>query len=241
MTVSPSTKTYGAIYNELNQFIASNNNVDKLDEAAKEAGYNLLSGVVTANDQMLGTVRNSRPVVRWAFQNGKGDISEIFECDDKFVIAAVQGEQKEGFRSLAAMTPSLERELIAQKKGEMLAEQLAAKGISSMNAYANAMSASVDSVKFVNFNTGRIAGIGVEPKLNALVSMAKPGKVSAPVAGNNGVYVFEVYAEEGNNKPFDEIAEVRALDASNGYRLSYQAIQELIDNATVKDNRIRFY
>lgn len=242
MTVSPSTKTYGNIYNELNQFISKNNNIDKLEEAAKEAGYNLLSNVVvTSADQTLGSVKNSRPVIRWAFQNSKGNISEIFECDDKFVIAAVQGEQKEGYRSLAAMTPVLQSELAAQKKSEMLAQQLAAKNLTSIDAYANAMGSSEDSVKFVNFNTRRIAGIGVEPKLNALISLAQKGQVSPPVAGNNGVYVFEVYEQNKDGKVFDEMAEVRALDATNAYRLGYQAIQSLINNATVKDNRIRFY
>lgn len=242
MTVSPSTKTYGNIYNELNQFISKNNNMEKLDDAAKEAGYNLLSNViVTSGDQTLGSVKNSRPVIRWAFQNSKGNISEIFECDDKFVIAAVQGDQKEGYRSLAAMTPVLQAELAAQKKSEMLAQQLAAKNLTSIDAYANAMGSSEDSVKFVNFNTRRIAGIGVEPKLNALISLAQKGQVSAPVAGNNGVYVFEVYEQNKDGKVFDEMAEVRALDATNAYRLGYQAIQSLINNATVKDNRIRFY
>ena len=78
MTVSPSTKTYGNIYNELNQFISKNQNIDKLDDAAKEAGYNLLSNVtVTANDQLLGSIKNSRPVIRWAFQNNKGGILEF--------------------------------------------------------------------------------------------------------------------------------------------------------------------
>ena len=215
MTVSPSTKTYGNIYNELNQFISKNRDIDKLDDAAKEAGYNLLSNVtVTANDQVLGTIRNSRPVIRWAFQNGKGSISEIFECDNKFVIAAVQGTLPEGYRSLESVTPMLRSELVAQKKGEQISQALAAKNLTSVDAYAQAMGASVDSVKFVSFSTRRIAGIGVEPKLNAMVSLAQKGQVSAPVAGNNGVYVFDVYAQNKESKTYDEAAEMKALDAS---------------------------
>ena len=242
MTVSPSTKTYGNIYNELNQFISKNRDVDKLDDAAKEAGYNLLSNVtVTANDQVLGTIRNSRPVIRWAFQNGKGSISEIFECDNKFVIAAVQGTLPEGYRSLESVTPMLRSELVAQKKGEQISQALAAKNLTSVDAYAQAMGASVDSVKFVSFSTRRIAGIGVEPKLNAMVSLAQKGQVSAPVAGNNGVYVFDVYAQNKESKTYDEAAEMKALDASNMYRFSIQAIQSLVNKADVEDNRIRFY
>ncbi len=242
MTVSPSTKTYGNIYNELNQFISKNRDVDKLDDAAKEAGYSLLSNVtVTTNDQVLGTIRNSRPVIRWAFQNGKGSISEIFECDNKFVIAAVQGTLPEGYRSLESVTPMLRSELVAQKKGEQISQALAAKNLTSVDAYAQAMGASVDSVKFVSFSTRRIAGIGVEPKLNAMVSLAQKGQVSAPVAGNNGVYVFDVYAQNKESKTYDEAAEMKALDASNMYRFSIQAIQSLVNKADVEDNRIRFY
>ena len=242
MTVSPSTKTYGNIYNELNQFISKNRDIDKLDDAAKEAGYNLLSNVtVTTNDQVLGTIRNSRPVIRWAFQNGKGSISEIFECDNKFVIAAFQGTLPEGYRSLESVTPMLRSELVAQKKGEQISQALAAKNLTSVDAYAQAMGASVDSVKFVSFSTRRIAGIGVEPKLNAMVSLAQKGQVSAPVAGNNGVYVFDVYAQNKESKTYDEAAEMKALDASNMYRFSIQAIQSLVNKADVEDNRIRFY
>lgn len=242
MTVSPSSKTYSDIYNELNQFISKNNSVSKLEENAKEAGYNLISGAtVTTDDQLLGTIKNSRPVIRWAFQNDKGSISEIFECSDKFVVAAVEGTLKEGYRPVDMVAASLKAELAAQKKGDKIAEELAAKNLTSVEAYAETMGASIDSVKFVNFGTRRIAGIGVEPKMNAMVSMAQVDQVSAPVKGNNGVYVFKVYARTKDGKEYNEAEEIRTLDASNAYRVGYQAVQSLINKAEVKDNRIRFY
>lgn len=242
MTVSPSSKTYGNIYNELNQFIAKNSDMSKLNDAAKEAGYNILSDVtVTASDQVLGSIKNSRPVIRWAFQNDKGKISEIFECDNKFVIAAVQGTLKEGYRSVESVTPMLKSEIAAQKKGEKISQDLISKNLTSLDAYAQTMNSSVDSVKFISFATRRIAGIGVEPKLNAMVSLAQKDQLSAPVAGNNGVYVFKVYEQNKDAKSYDEAAEIQALNASNGYRFNFQAIQHLVDNANIEDNRIRFY
>lgn len=242
MTVSPSSKTYSNIYNELNQFVSKNNTIAKLDENAKEAGYNLISdATVTADNQTLGSIKNSRPVIRWAFQNDKGAISEIFECGDKFVIAAIQSELPEGYRPLDMVAPALKAELANQKKGDKIASELAAKNLTSIEAYADAMNASLDSVKFVNFGTRRIAGIGVEPKLNAEVSLAQVDQVSAPVKGNNGVYVFKVYAKNKENKAYNEADEVRALEAPNMYRFGYQAIQSLVGKADVEDNRIRFY
>lgn len=242
MSVSPSSKTYSNIYNELNQFLSKNNTIAKLDENAKEAGYNLISDVtVTAADQTLGTIKNSRPVIRWAFQNDKGTVSEIFECNDKFVVAAIQSELPEGFRPVDLVAPTLKAELINQKKGEKIAAELAAKNLSTVDAYAQAMNSSVDSVKFISFGTRRISGIGVEPKMNALVSQAQVDQVSAPVAGNNGVYVFKVYAKNKENKTFNEADEVRAMDATNAYRFQYQTLKSLVDKAEVEDNRIRFY
>lgn len=243
MSVSPSSKTYSNIYNELNQFVSKNNDIKSLEDSAKAAGYNMLSNVtVTAADQTLGTIKNSRPVIRWAFQNDKGAISEIFECDDKFVVAAVQGTLPEGYRSIESVTPRLKSELLAQKKGEKISQDLAAKNLTSVEAYAQAMGGvPVDSVKFINFATRRIAGIGVEPKLNAEISLAQEGKVSAPVAGNNGVYVFNVYARNKDAKEYNEAEQIRTLDAANAYRFGFQAIRSLVDKAEVEDNRIRFY
>lgn len=242
LTVAPSSRTYSNIYNDLNQFVSKNNKADKLDDAAKEAGYNLVSNVtVTAGDQTIGFIQSSRPVVRWAFENSKGDISEIFECDNKFVVAAVQGKIKDGYRSLQSVSSTLKSELINQKKGEQIVGGLSAKNLTSLEAYSGVMGGAVDSVKFVNFATPRIAGVGVEPKLNAYISLAKTNELSAPIAGTNGVYVFKVYNREKSEATFDEVASVEGINSSNSYRIGFQAIQELINSAEIIDNRIRFY
>jgi peptidyl-prolyl cis-trans isomerase D len=123
----------------------------------KKAGYSIFSDVtITGADQMIGTIKNSRQVVRWAFQNDKeGSVSEIFECEDKFVVAAVQESLPEGYAPVKKVAPALKAELIAQKKGEKIAADLAAKNISSLEGYAQAMGSRIDSVKFVSFGTRR--------------------------------------------------------------------------------------
>ena len=242
MVVSPSSKTYSNLYNDLNQFLSANRDIAKLDTAAKNAGYNIVSNVsLTPDNQMIGTIKGSRPVIRWAFQNDNGDVSDIFECDDKFVIAAVEKSYPAGYAPVEQVAAGLKAELLAQKKGEKIASDLAAKNLTSVEAYAEAMGSSVDSVKFVSFGTRRISGIGLEPNLNAAVSLAPVNQVSAPVKGNNGVYVFKVYAENKNNQEYNEANVIRSLDANNAYRISYQAISSLINKADVEDNRIRFY
>lgn len=242
MVVSPSSKTYSNIYNELNQFIAKNNSVEKMDTAARNAGYNLTTNAyLTEADQMVGGVKNSRPAIRWAFKAKKGDISEIFECDDKFLVLASQGSLKDGYRSFESVKPMLLSELRAEKKGEKIAADLLAKNLTSLEQYADAMNGKVDTVKFVNFGTPRITGIGLEPKLNAAISLAEVGKLSEPIKGGNGVYVFNVYDRIKDGKEYNEADEIKEIESSGLYRLTYMAIQSLIKNAEIEDNRIRFY
>ncbi|MDR1258875.1 MAG: SurA N-terminal domain-containing protein [Tannerellaceae bacterium] len=243
ITVTPSSKTYSNLYNALNQYISNNQDVDKLDATAQEAGYNLLSNVsVTASDQILGSIPQSRQVIRWAFEHSRGDISEIFDCDNKhFVIAAHQGTVREGYRSLASVEPVLKSELVAEKKGKQIAEDLKARNLTSLDAYAQAMGATVDSVRFVSFNTARITGIGLEPKLNAMISLTGTGSLSEPVIGNNGVYVFQVVNKETNDREYDEAVEIRDIESSYPYRYGYMAVQSLVNHAKITDNRIRFY
>jgi peptidyl-prolyl cis-trans isomerase D len=243
MTVTPSSKTYSNLYNSLNQYISNNQNIDKMDETAQEAGYNLQTSIsLTASDQTVGSIPQSRQVVRWAFEHKKGDISEIFDCDNKyFVVAAHQGTIPEGYRPLSAVEASLKPELIARKKGEKIVENLKTQNPTSLDAYAQTMGATIDSVKYINFNTPRISGIGMEPKLNAMIFLTEAGQLSEPVIGDNGVYVFQVLRKEPGRTEYDEKREIRNLEITNTYRFGYQTVQFLVKNAKVTDNRIRFY
>jgi peptidyl-prolyl cis-trans isomerase D len=241
-TVTPSSATRSQLYNALNQFIANNNSVEKIEVAAKDNGYNLVSNArVYSTDMSIGIVTGARQVVRWAFNNKKGQISDINECDDKFVVAVHKGKLPKGYQSLASVTPQLKAELAAKKKGEKIAADLKARNLSSIEAYADAMSATPDTVKFITMATTRITNIGVEPKLNALISMSPLNKVSDPVAGNNGVYVFKVSNRTNDNTPYDESRQKSMLEASNSYRIGNMAIRHIQQQADIEDNRIRFY
>lgn len=242
MTVTPSSDTYSKIYNDLNKFITTNRVVAQLDTAATSAGYDVFTNThLTANDQTVGGHKNSRQVVRWAFENKKGSISDIFECEDVFVIAAVQGTMPEGYRSLQSVESLLKPELIAKKKGEMIVENLKAKNLTSLDAYANAMDSSIDSVRFVTFNTSRISGIGLEPKLNAHISLSPVNQLSEPIAGNGGVYVYTVFNRTTDEATENEAEQIQNQEGALAYRVGYQAIQLLVSKAKVEDNRIRFY
>ena len=127
-----------------------------------------------------------------------------------------------------------------RKKGEDVAAALKAKNLTSLEAYASAMNSRIDTVKFITMNTSRINGIGLEPILNAYVAYAKPNTLSGPVAGYNGVYVFKVYNRTKDTTPYNEKAQMREIEASTAPRVGYFALQKLVDDSKITDNRIRF-
>jgi peptidyl-prolyl cis-trans isomerase D len=242
-TVTPSSATRSRTYNALNQFVVKNNTVELMEKSAKESGYEIVENArVVSTDMTLGAINNARQVVRWAFQSKKDNISEeIFECDNKFIVAANKGRLREGYQSVASATPQLKSELIARKKGEILAAELKSKNLSSLDAYAADFDAKVDTVRFVKFGEGRLMNIGNEPKLNALIAAAPLNKLSEPIAGSNGVYVFEVINRSFDGTAYDPKREISMLEMNNMYRIGSMALMTLQRKAEIKDNRINFY
>lgn len=240
--VTHSTKTQSDIYNALNQFVANNNTIDKVEAAAKEAGYELMKGArVASSDRTLGSIADSRQVVRWAFEGTKKDeISRIFESKDNFVVAIRKEVLPEGYQTIQTVAPALASELRAKKKGEEIVKQLSEKNLTSMTAYAQAMDSQIDTVRYVNMSTSRISRIGLEPVLNAEITYAPLNQISKPIAGNNGVYVFNVFERNQEAGSYDEKNQIQALESSNAYRVGYQLLQNLVDEAEITDNRIRF-
>ena len=134
--------------------------------------------------------------------------------------------------------------MIRKKKAEILSKELASatSGSESLLSVAQKAGLEVKEAPEVTFNSFQIAGAGIEPKVIATATLLEQGKISAPIEGNQGVYVIMV-----NNRTEEEVTPDMVEQAKNGltqsnmYRANYQAMQALIKNAEVKDTRYKFY
>ena len=94
----------------------------------------------------------------------------------------------------------------------------------------------------ITFNSFQIPGAGIEPKVIAASSILEQGKISAPIEGNQGVYIIMV-----NNRTSEEITPEmiqqtkEAMKQANMYRANYQSFQTILKNGEVKDERYKFY
>jgi peptidyl-prolyl cis-trans isomerase D len=242
LSVTPSSKTYSNLYNALNQFVSTNNSAEKLNATALDAGYVLNTNVsVSADERFFGSIPDSRPVIRWAFESTKKDeISTIYECKDHFVVALRKGALPEGYQPFQSVIPMLTNEISFELKGQEIVKELKSKNLGSIEEFAIAMGTQVDSVRFINFSTSRISTIGLEPKLTAKITFAPLHSTSEPVIGRNGVYVFSVFDRNKAESEYEEPLEILKLESVHSYRVSYSSIMSLVENAKIKDNRIRF-
>ena len=241
LAVVPSTETHTALYNQLSSYSAMNNTAEKFSAGAKEAGYTVSSYECSAEDYSLPGISDARQAIRWAFNADKGEVSEIFTIDDSFVIAALDNISKEGYTPLEQVKDMLTMQIRNDKKAEKIIADLKAKNLNSLDGYAEAMKAQVDSAKFISFSSPSITGVGYEPVLSGLAPTAETGKVVGPVKGLRGVYVFAVTDKTVSEQPFDAQTETQKLQQNYNYLINSRLMDVLRDKADIKNTMIRFF
>lgn len=242
MPVLPSEKTSNNIDNELNQFVSTPDIEKKFNELASEKGYMVMPGItVSANDFTLAQIPGSRQVITWAANEKKVGSVKKFDLTNQRIIARVEMLIPSGTTPLSEVSSGIRAQLVNDKKAEKIIGDLKAQNHSSLSAYATAMNATEDTVRFVNFNTQNITGIGFEPALNAVSAFAPLQQVVGPVKGNMGVYVATVANRTEGADEYDADMQKQMLLNNNAYRLQMQSVEVLKSKLGVEDNRYRFF
>ena len=237
--VTPSSKTYSVLYNQAKQFIVTNNTAEAMRDAAKEAGmavtpqYNL-----NKNPEKVGSLTSSRAIVRWAFEANEGQVSDVFECGDLFVVAALTEVNDGDYRSLEAVRPELLVEATNNKKAEYLQQELSQ--YTSLEEAAKALNKSVQHADAISLSSYRFGNGGQEPAIIGAALAAEQGALSAPLKGNNGVYLLVTSNKQVAEGEINVAQEKQQLNARYSYQIPYQAIALLEEEAKVEDNRANF-
>ncbi len=200
--------------------------------------------LVKENDYQLGSLQDARQLIKWAFDAKQGDVSEAFNIEDQFIIAAVEKIQPEGLPDAKSARPMAELTVRNLKKAEEISKKLSAA--STLDAAAAVYKVQVGAAgadSSITFVAQIINGIGMEPKvLGAAFGKAYQTKISAPIAGTNGVYVLKVNSV-GIKTP--DTTEAIAMQASEKTKTMVQTIYSFFESlkkaANVQDNRSKIY
>ena len=237
-----SKETYNKAYNDFSQFVAQNTTLDKLVENAEESGYRLLERVdFRSNEHMVGGVKNTREALKWVFEANEGEVSPLYECGDNnhMMVVALEKINPVGYRNINTVADMLRLEILKDKKAEKILATLNGAGIDQVKAMENAVS---DTVKHITFSAPAYVSVtyASEPVLGAFANKSEVNKVSAPIKGNNAIYVLQTINKENNAEEFDAKQEENALATMAG-RYASSFINDLYEKANVKDNRYLYF
>lgn len=237
--VTPSSKTYAAIYNQANQFVVSNTNEEAFRAAAQEAQMEIETATnLQKMANKVADLKSSRAIVRWAFGAKEGQVSDVFECGDKYIVAALTATHDGEYRDFEDVQNTLRYEAVNRKKAEYINKQIAAA--KSLQEVAEIFGNDVRHIDELSEDSHRFGSEGMEPAAIGTAFATSAGELSKPIRGNQGVIVLVPADVQRTDVEVDYKSEIASLNARTGYSLPYQLINNLEQNADVVDNRATF-
>jgi len=236
----PSKETYSATYNKANQLaVRAAGKLDNYKKVCDTTGIYSRALTINEGTDTYGAISHAKEVTRWAFDNKPGKASGIITVDNNyFFVVAVKGAHKEGYASVNEVAEGIRSQLYREKFAKARKADVAAQieGLTSLDAIAEKLGASVSSLTDVTFSTN--SAPATEPAFVGAVAAAKEGEIVGPVAGTMGTYVLQVTGRETGAYYTEDDAKA-AQARMDQYQ--QQMLLPVMAEKTVKDNRARFY
>jgi peptidyl-prolyl cis-trans isomerase D len=200
---------------------------------------------VKENDFRLGQLNDARSLIRWAFDAKKGDVSEVFNMNDQFVVATLEKILSEGTQDAASARQTTEGIIRNKKKADIIIKKLGtAPTVEAAAAAYNKQVQVAGADSSITFGTQIIPNVGPEPKvIGAAFNVANQSKPSAPIAGETGVFVIKVTAINTKPAATPEVAAQQKSQKAAAIKTQVAAgwFEGLKNQATIDDNRRKYY
>ncbi len=238
-----SNQTYQRIYSQASSFAASLREGKDFDTAAEENEVSKrIADDLKQMDNSIPGLQEPRTIIQWAFAEDtrKGDYSQIFDLNGRFVVAQVVNISPEGIPPLDNIEEDIREIALREAKAEMIRQQIDESGATSLDEIAAELELETTNVENIQFTMNNLQGFGAEPKVIGAIFALEENTVSEPINGNAGVFVFEVLSKE-YTPPAQIAAQKTQFQGNFRNRVPNEAFNALQKNADIDDNRHRFY
>lgn len=239
--VLPGSETYEKIFAEANQFAINNSTPEAFDEAAKKIAETnpLREAVLSKEDRQILDIESSRSLVKWAYSNEQGKVSNAEQFDNTFVVAKIKVASDEGTAPFDKVIDDAKLGALNEKKAKMILEQLG--NVASVDEAAQKLGKQVEDAQNVQFANYAITGIGTEPAVLGKIFRMEVGQTSKPIKGNNGVFIVYVYNDVHAPDKTDFSDTKATIEGQLDSRVNFGVFEALKEKANVQDNRYKFY
>jgi peptidyl-prolyl cis-trans isomerase D len=196
---------------------------------------------VKPNDYTIIGLGAARRLIKWAYENKVGTVSEPENIGDKYVVAVIADEKEEGTPKAKDVRAQVESIVRTKKKAQQIISKIG--NSRDLDAIAKSFGLAVNRADSISYLQSFIPGVGQEIKVTgAAFNQANKGKVSEPIAGNAGVYVIKTESI-GLTPGIQGDYNMRRIQMEQQQKgnAGYKFTEALRKSATVKDNRIDFY
>lgn len=239
-----SKETFQDYYAQANDLASrSEGKVENFDKIVQEEDLPVVpANNVLESARQLSRYDDVREVVRWIYDDKTkvGDVSPIITVNnDIFFVVALKAIREDGYAPVNTVSSSISYYLTSLKRAEKVKGEVAAKiqGLTDMNSIAEALGQTVSTKDGITF--GSMLTNTTEPAFIGAVAGAQPGVISGPVAGNIGVYVFNVLNRETGAFYTEDDAKIRAAQIE-AYQVNNLA-SIFNERGEIVDNRARFF
>lgn len=244
--INSGKETIDQAYGKATNFFSELQNNDLSGLAASHGLEVQKAEHVNARASMLQSTMAKRELIRWAFEAKKGEVSDkIYESEnnDQYIVAKVTEIRKKGQLPLDAVKADITNDVMDMVKANQLTEKAnqAVAGGGNLASVAQKLNATPVTAENVTLANPVIPGVGMEQAVVGTVFGSDLQTVSAPVKGNQGVYVLEVNGFVNPEAPSDLSEQKRQMAQAHLQRTWSLVFRALHDNAKIVDNRARFF
>lgn len=240
----PSDQTRDEAFREADLFATDVDDFDSFTAEAAQDSLDIQAAEDVANNaQSVPGLTDARQIVRWAYTDASiGDVSEVYELEDAYVVAVLTAKTEKGTARLKDVRAEVEAKVKADKKGKIIVEKL--KGLSgSLDEIASAYGAdaNVYSSSDLKLTSNTLPNVGFAAKAMGKAFSMKPGEVSEPVTTENGVVIIQLEALTDAPEIADYATYKDQLQQQRSSRVGFNIAEAVQESADIQDTRYKFY
>ncbi|MBQ2387072.1 MAG: SurA N-terminal domain-containing protein [Bacteroidales bacterium] len=245
MGVRASDKTINETKDKADVFLGAVKTIADMKAQAQKQNINILLSTVNNMSYQLNGTPYCREIIRWAFNEDTkvGDVApEVYQLQDMFIVVGLKDVKEKGILSYEQAKPYIESQVKNEKKAEILLDKATKLQASSksLETFATAASAQIDSASAINFASPYFAGAGPEMRVIGSLSSANATGMQKPIKGFNGVYVVNV--DRVYTRPVKEdVNLIQQQYKTRSMQKAQMVLQSLQTKADITNNFPIFY
>ncbi len=192
--LTSSSKTQSLAYSKAQAFLASLTKDNFDNEVKKEGLTKKVAEDVNGVASGIAGLDNARDLIRWVFNKAeKGDFTDqVYQSGNQYVVARLTAVKPKGLLALDAVKKQIQPMVLNMVKAKQLTDKFSStlSGAPSIDQVAQKIGGKVTPVQNIVFANPIIPGGGQENKLVGSIFGSAPNKLSKPIEGDKGVYVY---------------------------------------------------